>query len=452
MNNLILASDVYKSSDWMLYPPNTEKVYSYLEAKAHGRLLEVVFFGLQYYLKEYLAGNVITKEKIDEAERIFNKSFQNDNLFNRQNWEYIVEKHDGKLPIEIKALPEGTVVNRGNVLLTIENTDPQCYWLVNFLESLLLKLWYTSTVASHIRNIKMSLLNYFNRTGTDQSLIDFKLHDFGLRDCSSIESAQLSGCAHLLSFKSTSNTPALIFAEKYYDYDEPGYSIPVADHNAIISWGLERENAAFENALHKFPNGFLSLAGDSYNPDNVLKNSLRQLKDKIVKRDGILLIRPYQDNPPGLLTYLEALARNFGFEVNDRSRKFAKGNVQIIQEISNEMILDQILTILERNRWTLNNVIFTTGDYQDFTRETCKFTFKSSAIFTDGQNKPVYKRPHRASAKSSRGGKLKVIFKDNFRTVSINDPNEDELKQVFLNGEIKETTTLEEARYRAFVD
>ena len=61
---------------------------------------------------------------------------------------YIADELDGKLPIEIKAVEEGTPVEVGNVLMTVENTDKQCYWLPNYLESLLLQVWYPSTVAT----------------------------------------------------------------------------------------------------------------------------------------------------------------------------------------------------------------------------------------------------------------------------------------------------------------
>lgn len=46
----------------------------------------------------------------------------------------VCQKHDGRLPIRIKAVPEGRIVPRGNVLFTVENTDPAFFWLTNYLE------------------------------------------------------------------------------------------------------------------------------------------------------------------------------------------------------------------------------------------------------------------------------------------------------------------------------
>ncbi len=145
--NILLLTDSYKLTHWKQYPPGTEKVYSYFESRG-GEFPEVVFFGLQYFIKKYLEGNVVNKEAIDEAEYIVSKHLSDKNLFNRKGWEYILKEYDGKLPVSIRSVPEGTVVPVSNVLITIENTDPNCYWLTNYLETLLVQTWYPITVAT----------------------------------------------------------------------------------------------------------------------------------------------------------------------------------------------------------------------------------------------------------------------------------------------------------------
>ncbi|MEJ1288259.1 nicotinamide phosphoribosyltransferase [Cricetulus griseus] len=126
------------------YPPNTSKVYSYFECREKKtenskvrkvKYEETVFYGLQYILNKYLKGKVVTKEKIQEAKEVYKEHFQDD-VFNERGWNYILEKYDGHLPIEVKAVPEGSVIPRGNVLFTVENTDPECYWLTNWIEVL----------------------------------------------------------------------------------------------------------------------------------------------------------------------------------------------------------------------------------------------------------------------------------------------------------------------------
>ncbi|HRG88293.1 MAG TPA: nicotinamide phosphoribosyltransferase domain-containing protein, partial [Chitinophagales bacterium] len=186
-NNIMLLTDSYKISHYKQYPPQTTSIYSYFESRG-GMFTDVTFFGLQYLLINYLQGAVVTAEKIDEAEKIYSKHFGDPELFYRKGWEYILQKHNGKLPVRIKAAPEGSVIPTHNVMMTVENTDRECYWLTNFLETLLVQVWYGCTVATQSREIKKLVHTYLQQTG-DPAGIDFKLHDFGFRGVSSVESA-----------------------------------------------------------------------------------------------------------------------------------------------------------------------------------------------------------------------------------------------------------------------
>jgi nicotinamide phosphoribosyltransferase len=58
---------------------------------------------------------------LDEAED-FSRQVFGQEYFNRKGWQHIIDKHGGRLPILIKAVPEGMVVPVRNVLMTIENT------------------------------------------------------------------------------------------------------------------------------------------------------------------------------------------------------------------------------------------------------------------------------------------------------------------------------------------
>ena len=155
-DNLLLKTDSYKVSHHKQYPKDTTTVYAYLESRG-GDYPEQVFFGLQYILKKHLVGKVITKEYLDQAIEFWKEHFGYD-IIDREMWEYIIEKYDGHLPIRIKAVPEGTVVPTGNVLMTIENTDPLCSSLTTFLETILLQIWYPITIATNSREIKKILV------------------------------------------------------------------------------------------------------------------------------------------------------------------------------------------------------------------------------------------------------------------------------------------------------
>ena len=172
--NLILNTDSYKYSQPYQYPRGTELVYSYIESRG-GKWNETVFFGLQMFLKEYLS-KPITQEDIDVAEEIITAHGE---PFYRELWEYILKEHNGWLPVVIKAVPEGTVVPTKNVLVTIEPTDPNCWWLSSFLETALLRaVWYPTTVCTNSYVSKKIILEYLEKSG-NPNLIDFKLHDFG---------------------------------------------------------------------------------------------------------------------------------------------------------------------------------------------------------------------------------------------------------------------------------
>merc|ERR1711881_406974 len=235
-------------------------VYSYFESRGCDRKGwdSVCFFGLQYFMKRYLIGQVVTREKIDEAEKVYAVHFgdgitENPTMFFREGWEYILEKHGGRLPIHIKCVPEGMVIPNKTVLFTMVNTDPKCYWLANFLETLLVQVWYPMTVCTNSRMQKLSIHKYLEETGNEDWGIPggtvFKLHDFGFRGVSSVESAAIGGAGHLVNFLGTDTVAALMLAKEYYDEPCAGFSIPASEHSTMTSWGRENEVEAFKNML-----------------------------------------------------------------------------------------------------------------------------------------------------------------------------------------------------------
>ncbi len=215
--NLILLADAYKYAHHKLYYPGTTHIYSYLESRG-GMFDETVFFGLQYFLKEYLQGKAFTQQDLDEAEGFLLQVFGRNDVFDKSKFQYILDKYDGRLPVRIKAVPEGAEVPTRNVLMTIENTDPECFWLTNFLETLLMQVWYPSTVATLSHQVKKVVTQYYAETATEgaEGGIDFVLNDFGFRGVSSVESAKLGGAAHLLSFDGSDNLAGSGMAINYY--------------------------------------------------------------------------------------------------------------------------------------------------------------------------------------------------------------------------------------------
>ncbi len=181
LNSVMMWTDSYKVSHWPQYPKGSEIVRSYFESRG-GKYAETVFFGLQYYLEKYLSQQ-FTQAQIDAADEFWTAHGM---TFNKAGWESMLAKHNGFLPVSIRAVPEGSVIPTSNVLMTVENTDPEFYWLTNWLETMLVKVWYPSTVATQSREMKQVWKQYLDETG-DAAGIDFKLHDFGYRGVSSEE-------------------------------------------------------------------------------------------------------------------------------------------------------------------------------------------------------------------------------------------------------------------------
>lgn len=410
-NNIILSSDSYKYSMHVQYPPKTEVVYSYIEARG-GNWNKTVFFGLQAFLRRYLA-NPVTMEDIDVAEAIITAHGE---PFNREGWEYIVNNHNGKLPVVIRSADEGSVIPIKNVLVTIENTDPKCFWLTTFLETALLRaIWYPTTVATNSYESKKLIKKFLDKTG-DLSGIDFKLHDFGARGVSSKESAGIGGAAHLINFMGTDTVEALTWLMRYYDTDVCGFSIPAAEHSTITSWGRDSEVDAYRNMLNKFakPGSLVAVVSDSYDIYNACKLWGTALKQQVVDSGATVVVRPDSGKPHVVvLECLKILEAYFGSVVNHKGYKVLN-NVRVIQgDGIDHYMIELILQTLEQAGYSADNVAFGQGGalLQQVNRDTMKFAMKCSAIRIDGKWHNVSKDPITDPGKKSKEGRV-VLYKD----------------------------------------
>ncbi len=438
LNNLILLTDSYKLTHWKMYPAGTQRVYSYFESRG-GQFPETVFFGLQYLLKKHLVGAVITQEKIDDAEIITEKHLGDRKLFNREGWERILEKHRGKLPISIKAVREGTVVPLRNVLMTVENTDPESYWLTSALETLLVHIWYPCTVATLSMNIKKRITGYLEKTGTPK-LIDFKLHDFGFRGASSAESAAIGDAAHLLSFKGTDTISGLLLAREYYDADMPGNSIPASEHTVMTALGEAGEAETVGHILDAFPEGYISIVADSYDVFRACRQIFGEdFRERILLRKGTVVIRPDSGNPEEVVVkVLEILKSKFGATRNSKGYFVLPDRVRIIQgDNVNYDSIGRILSAMEKESWSADNITFGMGGalLQMINRDTQQFAFKASNITIKGVEHEVSKSPITDMRKASKAGKLKLVLSGKtLKTVKQAEEGDDQMVEVFRNG------------------
>src|SRR6478735_6383365 len=293
MTNPILSTDSYKHSHFLQYPPEARVISAYGESRPNDFADEVLFLGLQPYLIDYL-GRPVTAADIDEADEI---CAAHGVPFNRAGWQAVVADHGGYLPLEISALPEGTMAPTGVPLFQVANTDERMPWLTTFVETALLRaVWYPTTVGTLSRKCKTVIAAGLERTSDDPAgQLPFKLHDFGSRGVSSAESAAIGGMAHLVSFLGTDTVLGVLAARD--DYDEPmaGFSIPAAEHSTITSWGREREVDAYRNMLQRFakPGAIVAVVSDSYDIFHAIREHWgKTLKDEVIKSGATVVVRP----------------------------------------------------------------------------------------------------------------------------------------------------------------
>lgn len=468
-HNLILLADAYKYSHYKLYYPGTSKIYSYLESRG-GKFQEVVFFGLQYFLKTYLGGVAITTADIDEAEAVLEGVFGRKDVFDRSKFDYIVEKYGGKLPVRIKAVPEGTVVPYKNVMMTIESTDPQCFWLSNFLETVLMQIWYPCTVATISREVRKLAEERYARTATagTEGEIDFVLNDFGFRGVSSVESAAIGGAAHLVNFSGSDNIAGSTFIRDYYKGEKIyGLSIPATEHSNMTLLGEEGEKEIFQHVLNTFSTGMVACVSDSYNIFRACEEYWGEaFKDQILNRDGRLVVRPDSGDPlMSLLKIYEILFKQFGFTVNDKGFKVLPPQIRVIQgDGVNYDAIKGIYDGLEKAGISAENLVFGMGGalLQKLDRDTQKFALKCSYAEINGNPIDVKKSPLEMNAegemvksfKTSKAGRLKLVeWEGSFKTVREEEYPElpDQMQTVFENGELLIETDFEAVRERARV-
>lgn len=456
MNNIILNSDSYKYSQFNQYPAGTEYIYSYIESRG-GVYDATVFFGLQAFIKEYML-TPVTLEMIDEAEAIITAHGE---PFNREGWEYIVNNYGGKLPVTIKAAPEGTVIGTRNVLATIVNMDPKCYWLTSFLETALLRaIWYPTTVATNSYENKKLILDYLEKTG-DPALIDFKLHDFGARGVSSLESAGIGGAAHLVNFQGTDTIEALLFARRYYNADMAGFSVPAMEHSTVTSWGREGEVDSYRNMIKQNAkkDGIFACVSDSYDIFAACEKWGTELKQDVLDSGATLVVRPDSGDPADVVCKcLKILDKYFGHTVNDKGYKVLN-NVRVLQgDGINHQSIRSILYTITLAGYSADNVTFGQGGalLQIVNRDDQKFAMKCSAAFINGEWVDVFKDPITDKGKRSKKGQMVLVTDGHsYETITTEDPryealkDQDVLEVVYMMGKLIRDMSFDEVRANA---
>ena len=457
-NNLLLRTDSYKASHWLQYPPGTQTVFSYVESRG-GAFSHTLFFGLQAYLAEYLS-RPVSRADIAQAVEFFAAHGE---PFNESGWQLLVDKHQGRLPLRIRAAAEGTLIPVSNALLTVENTDPDFYWLTSYLETELLRaVWYPTTVATLSGFAKKILRRYLDQTCDNPAAeLPFKLHDFGARGVSSLESAALGGMAHLVNFMGSDTVTGVLAANQYYNCDMAAFSIPAAEHSTITGWKRENEVEAYRNMVRQFgkPGKIVAIVSDSYDIFNACERLWGgELRQEVIDSGATVVIRPDSgDHAETTLKVANILAAKFGTTLNQKGFRVLN-NVRIIQ--GDGVNLDSLRLCLSNfyhNGYSAENLAFGMGGglLQQVNRDTLQFAMKCSAMQVGGEWRDVYKEPVGDSSKHSKRGRLELIRdRDAYKTVRIENGFDGRhvgsaLETVFENGMITRSTSFAEVRARA---
>jgi len=410
--SLLWNTDGYKPSHIFQYPPDMVGYYGYMEARSSKVFEEHVVFGLQIAILREIVDKVPTVREILEAATKFKKIGAS---FNTEAWLKLVQKYPNHFPIEIQALPEGTVIPVGTPYMILKSTDPEFAWLPGYLESIFVRNWYPSTVATLSYHVKKMLREYMIRDGSDMSTLPFKLHDFGGRGVSSYESGAIGGAAHLLNFMGSDTFVASEVIEDIYLEDSSNFirTIAAAEHSTITSWGRENEIQAYRNMLQKFPNSIFAVVIDSYDVFNAAEKIWgEELKTEVLNSNSWVVLRPDSGEPVVVLQkLLNILSTKFGYTTN--SKGFKKiNNVSIIQgDGVNYDSIRSILEMLHLEGFSVDNICFGMGGalLQKVDRDTLGFALKMSSITrSGGVAHPVYKDPVTDIGKKSKFGELTV--------------------------------------------
>jgi nicotinamide phosphoribosyltransferase len=450
--NLLLDTDSYKASHWLQYPPGTDGMFSYVESRG-GRYPATVFFGLQYILQTYLT-HPLEQWMVDEAQAFYQAHGV---PFNAESFTDIVQRLDGRLPIRIRAVPEGSVVPVHTVLMTVESTDPQSFWLVSWLETMLLRVWYPTTVATQSYYLRQLIYDYLVKTADQPDAeIDYKLHDFGARGASSRESSGIGGMAHLVNFKGSDTVQGVLYANRYYQSPMAGFSIPAAEHSTMTAWGRSREVEAYQNMLQRFaqPGATVAVVSDSYDIWGAIANLWgRKLKQQVIDSGATVVIRPDSGDPKTVvMRCLHLLADAFGTVKNTKGYTVLQ-HVRLIQgDGMNPQSIKEVLDAMMRQGFSASNVAFGMGGalLQRVDRDTQRFAYKCSSVNINGEATPVFKDPATDPGKRSQAGRLDLITdQTGYRTISLEGQSQHDLsvlKTVYENGKLLQTYDLDTVR------
>lgn len=504
LSRRLMDTDSYKVSHWQMLDDDTEVIYSHLCARVGAKYDRTLVVLAQYHLllleEEFINGRSFEYMKTRMAHH-----FLSDEMFNAEEFSYLMETYGGRLPVRIKMVPEGTLVPAGEVILTIENTDPRCGWLTNYLETRLSRMYYAMTVATVSHRVMELCYNaLLDSGGSISSDLPFMLHGFGSRGVGAEITAAIGDAAHLATgFLGTDTLVAIPLIEEVYGDSHEGlcYSVPATEHSIMTQYGrttaLYAEDVAagtvasanvdgveytdtgeyrvMKNLLATIPGHMiLSVVIDSYDHNYFTTELASYFKEDILTRSGRTVFRPDSGDPVStVLQVLENLYGVFGGVVNADGFQVLDTKVRVLwgDGIGPEGIADILEAMLE-DGWAAENIVFGMGGHllQKVDRDTQHFAFKCCARKAGGVWYGVYKDPVAGRNASNDGdadgsGYNKASFKGRLKLIqgklgleTITEAHADYetatdvMETVFENGFVTRKCSFAEIRARVAED
>jgi nicotinamide phosphoribosyltransferase len=477
--NPLLLTDGYKVDHRRQYPTGTSLVYSNWtprKSRIEG-IDEVVFFGLQYFVKKYILEDFEThffKQPKEKVVAEYRRRINNYLGENQVGTKHIEDLHDlGYIPMVIKALPEGASVPVRVPMFTMYNTLPEFFWLTNYFETLVSAvIWMPCTSATIAKQYRKVLDKYAQETSSIPEFVDWQGHDFSMRGMAGIEAAVSSASGHLLSFTGTDTIPAIDLLEKYYnansDNELIGGSVAATEHSVMCMGTLDDELGTFRRLITEvYPKGIVSIVSDTWDLWKVLTEYLPTLKNEIINREGKVVIRPDSGDPVDIICgnpngknenekkgVIELLWDTFGGTVNNKGYKELIPQIGAIYGDSitiNRAI--QICESLKAKGFASTNVVLGIGSYtyQYNTRDTFGFAMKATYGEVNDEGREIFKDPITDDGtKKSAKGLMKIVREnDTYKLidqVNWEDEKTGELREVFRDGKLLVDWSLIEIR------
>lgn len=460
----LFQTDAYKLAhrDQYLSAGNVTKVYSnYTNRKSRLEgVTKGVHFGLQAFIQRYIMESFepFFAAGEDEVARLYAERYVQ--VIGGDPAEVDVSHiralhRKGYLPLTFCGVPEGTQLPMGVPSFTVENTDPEFFWLPNYIEPLAsAAVWHPSTTATIAHRLRRLMDDFAVRTSDTPEAVDFQGHDFSFRGQASPEAAAASGAGHMLSFTGSDSLISMDFIDAYYDGQqcEPYIgSVPATEHS-VMSLGIavNGEQETFRRLLHTYPSGILSVVSDTFDLWTVLTEYLPALKDEVLARNGKLVIRPDSGKPidilcgdaetpagsPSRAGVLNLLWETFGGTINSKGYRVLDSHVGVIY--GDSITFDsarEILSRMEQMGYDTTNLVCGVGSfgYQYVTRDSLGSAMKATYAEVDGHGVNLFKNPVTDDGtKRSATGKLAVLTDEHGQYILREKASETELANSVL--------------------